>query len=247
MSGSETATPASEAAPEAQPNPTPEPPATPAAPEAPTSEPEGDTGNTADDSPESKIIAALRRENAQNRVSAREAREEAAAARAEAAALADRVAQDRQSLGQTLAEAFGFAPKPDEPVDPEQLVAAATAAREQAETSAAENARLARESQVELAVLRAAIDTDADAKGLLDSRSFMNSVRDLDPTAADFASQVGAAIAQALEDPRYRKPSPLPSRSGGDLSAGNGEPAAPKATGVAALIEERRKKRGFFR
>ncbi|MFF2621293.1 hypothetical protein [Oerskovia jenensis] len=67
-------------------------------------------------------------------------------------------------------------------------------------TAAQDAARLA---SVELAVHRAASTHRADPSALLDSRAFLAKVTDLDPTAADFATLVDAAIkAATTENPK---------------------------------------------
>lgn len=96
----------------------------------------------------------------------------------------------RQDLAQTIGKALGLVK--DEVVDPAALteqVAASQAA--------------AKSAQVELAVFRAAAGTDADAAALLDSRAFLEKVRNLDPSDAP---AIAAAITEAVAaNPRLGK------------------------------------------
>ncbi|NKZ84721.1 hypothetical protein GS982_21295 [Rhodococcus hoagii] len=76
----------------------------------------------------------------------------------------------------------------------------------------------------------------------------MSAVEGLDPTAADFGTQVDAAVAAAVEaNPRFRKtrtPVAAP-RSGADFSAGNGDPTANAGdTSIDSLRASYRKSRG---
>lgn len=96
--------------------------------------------------------------------------------------------------------------------DPEQ---AAAQAREQAEADA-------REARVELAVFKAAPDKNADATALLDSRSFLDRVKDLDPTDTD---ALAAAIGQAVEDNPRLAATQAAARSSADFTGGDGDGA----------------------
>lgn len=76
----------------------------------------------------------------------------------------------------------------DQP-DPEKLAGDLTAAQ-----------RETRATKVENAILRRAGKHEADAGMLVDSRTFMASVADLDPSADDFTSKVDDAIKKAVDD-----------------------------------------------
>jgi len=115
-------------------------------------------------------------------------RKENGAARTNAKATAAEEA--RKELAQTIGKALGLVAG-DEPPDPAVLT-------EQATKAAAD----ARQAQLELAVFRNAPET-ADAAALLDSRTFLAKVADLDPT--DTAA-LTAAITEAVEqNPRLGK------------------------------------------
>ena len=212
--GSEATPPAEPAAtPPAPPVPSPPPvpaqppaPAAPGAPEPPAGA-SADEGSSFDDLPEreQKAIKDLRRENQQLRAGRTQAEQAAAAA--------------QEELVQNIGKALGLVK--DETPDPEALVAAATQ-REQEMTARA------RQAELQLAVLSNAPSKQA-ADLLLDSRAFMEKVAALDPAAADFASQVGAAISEAVaQNPaRFATQAPVaPANTGGSTHQGE----APKDT-----------------
>lgn len=88
--------------------------------------------------------------------------------------------------------------------------------------------KTARQRAAELAVYRAAAAAGTDADALLDSRSFMSQVDDLDPSSADYSARVAeAAQAWAEAHPsgkpeparRDKQTSPPAPRSGADFGA----------------------------
>lgn len=117
----------------------------------------------------------------------------------------------------------------DTPPDPKVLAEQLAAQKAETDRRAAEH----RESEVMLAVYRAAGKYDADAEALLDSRAFQLAVKDLDPSTADFADRIGEAITKAVENnPRYKvtpaapaakpKPEPTVSKSGAPMNGAPG-------------------------
>jgi len=95
-----------------------------------------------------------------------------------------------KALAQKIGVALGLVK--DEPVDPAKLTEQLTAAGAQA-----------KQAQVELAVYRAAATTEADPAALLDSRSFLDSVKGVEPNDA---KAIAAAIAAAVTaNPRLGK------------------------------------------
>lgn len=143
-----------------------------------------------------------------------------------AIANAEKKAQDE--LAKSIGKALGLI-EDGTPTDPQELIAAA-ASREQA---AAERARLA---DVRLAVYQAAPNkTTADL--LLDSRTFDEAVKALDPTAEDFAALVAAKVTEAVaaNPTRYAAQAPAaPANTGGSPITG-----AP--TGTTDSIDDLRK------
>lgn len=134
-------------------------------------------------------------------------RGEAAASRTNAKATAAQEAE--AALAQKIGQALGLVKDGDDAPKPEELTA-------QVATSQA----AARAAQVELAVYKAAAAANADPQALLDSRSFLDAVKDADP--AD-ATAITAAITKAITDNPRLKATQAAARSGGDLAGGTGE------------------------
>lgn len=105
--------------------------------------------------------------------------------------------------------------------DPAQLAAAVADRDKQLDQVAAE----LRTAKVELAAHKAAAEHGARADRLLNSRSFLDSVNQLDPGSPKFKDQLGAAIRTAVEgDPDLYRAAPSgPARGGAEF---NGPPAA---------------------
>lgn len=125
-------------------------------------------------------------------------------------------------------KAAGYEANEDED-DPAKLAEAARAEREKAEADA-------REARVELAVYRAAPDKNADAKALLDSRSFLQSIKDLDPTDAE---AVAAAVEKAVQDNPKLAVTQAATRSGADFTGGNGDGALTPEKFKALSMQQR--------
>lgn len=80
-----------------------------------------------------------------------------------------------------------------------------------------------RQSKVELAVHRLAGKHGGNPDALLDSRSFLTSVKDLDPSGKDFTQAVESAIKDAVKANASLKAAPAgPAVSGGDFTGGTG-------------------------
>ncbi|UJV43815.1 hypothetical protein [Streptomyces sp. AMCC400023] len=87
---------------------------------------------------------------------------------------------------------------------------------------------------VELAAYKAAGKHEANPAALLDSRSFMESVAGLDPTAADFTTKLDDAIKAAVEANNQLRMVPgVPRRGGGDFPGGPGTTGRPTSLGSA--------------
>lgn len=102
--------------------------------------------------------------------------------------------------------------------------------------------RAHRETAVELAVYRGASKHGADPDALTDSRAFLKSIADLDPSDEGFAKAVQTAIKKAVDDNPKLKAGQAPARSSGDFSGGTG--SRPKDDSIDAHREARRKARG---
>lgn len=149
------------------------------------------------------MIRELRRENGNYRTAKKAAEETAATAGDEA----------KQSLIQDLGKALGLIDDGDQGNDApttEDLT------RQISETQDAHRA-----TRVELAVYRNASEHEADPDALLDSRSFLQEVADLDPDDREFSSKIGSAIKAAAEkNPKLKLAGQAPGRSGGQVNGG---------------------------
>lgn len=134
-------------------------------------------------------------------------RAEAGAARTNAKATAAQEARD--ALAQDIGKALGLVKDGDDAPD------AATLTAQLAETGDAH-----RVTKVELAVFKAASTAGADPQALLDSRSFLDAVKDVDP--ADTAA-ITAAITKATTDNPRLKAAQAAARSSVNHAGGTGE------------------------
>jgi hypothetical protein len=131
-----------------------------------------------------------------------------------------------KALTQQLGKALGFV-KDDTPPDPKALAEAITAK----DTTITERDSTIRGLNVELAVWGRAEKLAARAGALLDSRTFVKAIADLDPSEKGFTTALDDAIKAALkENPSFAAAAPA-GKSGGDLSGGTGEGAAKKRSG----------------
>jgi len=142
------------------------------------------------------MIADLRKENGAARTTAK-------------AKAAD---EARTQLVTELGKALGLVKDGDNAPTAEQLAA-------QGQASQAE----ARQAKVELAVFRTAGTHQGDPNALLDSRTFLAKVADLDPADGEFQAKVDAAVKAAVAENPKLKASQVATRSGTDLTGGTGE------------------------
>jgi hypothetical protein len=160
-----------------------------------------------DDNPEAKAeIERLRRENASDRTTAKA-----------------KAAEDaRKELAQTIGKALGLVN--DEPVDPAELTTQLTATQAQAKQAA-----------LELAIFRSAPDASV-ANALLDSRTFLAKVADLDPSdGAAIAAVVTEAVANI---PALGKRTPAPNPAQGSSASGPSSAAQLTKQDVERLARE---------
>lgn len=128
-----------------------------------------------------------------------------------------------KALTQQLGKALGFV-KDDAPPDPKALAEAIA----QKDTTIAERDSALRAKDVELSVWARADKLSAKAGALLDSRSFVKAIAELDPSAKGFTTALDDAIKAAVKDnPAFAATAPA-GKSGGDLSGGTGEGNAKK-------------------
>ncbi|MFH9870400.1 hypothetical protein ACH4NT_30540 [Streptomyces lydicus] len=140
---------------------------------------------------------------------------------AEATTRAEQAAAERDELRAAL-DAVTKALNPNDPAAEQDPAALAAAVAERDRLLAEHSAEL-RGARVELAVARAAADAGARGDRLLNSRSFLAAVADLDPADSGFEEQLGAAIKTAVDaDPDlYRAGPAAPPRAGAEF---NGAP-----------------------
>ncbi|MFJ2751877.1 hypothetical protein [Streptomyces sp. NPDC087297] len=141
---------------------------------------------------------------------------------AEVTTRADQAAAERDELRAAL-DAVTRALNPNGG-EAEQDPAALAAAVAERDRLLADHAAELRSARVELAVARAAADAGARGDRLLNSRAFLASVADLDPTAAEFDTKLAAAITAAVTaDPDLYRAAPAgPPRGGAEF---HGAPA----------------------
>jgi hypothetical protein len=138
-----------------------------------------------------------------------------------------------KALTQQLGKALGFV-KDDTPPDPAKLAEAIA----QKDSALSEKDAALRAKDVELAVWSRADKLSARAGALLDSRSFVAKLADLDPSEKGFRAALDQAIKDAVKENPAFAATQSAGKSGGDLSGGTGEGAAKKRApgGLAGAI-----------
>lgn len=156
-------------------------------------------------------IKELRRENAKRRTHNN-------------AAVQQAQQQAQQDVVQQIGKALGIIDDGETTPDAQQLTQQLT-----------EQTQAAKQAQLELAVYKAASSHGADADALLDSRSFLEKVADLDPTNTD---ELNAAIKDVVENnPRLQTGQVPPKRSGNQLNKQQAtEPVAQTPEELANLV-----------
>ncbi|MEQ4723778.1 hypothetical protein [Nonomuraea sp. B19D2] len=131
----------------------------------------------------------------------------------------------KAELAQQIGKALGLVAEEEKPVDPKEMIDRLTSERDSTAKERDSERELHRRALVELGVHRTALKQGADGDALLDSRSFLRSIKDLDPNADDFGTALGERIQQAVEDnPKFKAASLSgpPARSGGEFTGGPG-------------------------
>ncbi|MFI8360718.1 hypothetical protein ACIGD1_11220 [Streptomyces sp. NPDC085612] len=182
----------------------------------PASQGAGDTDLTATVKRLEKELADARKEAGKERTAAKQ--------QAADAAVADLTAK--------LGKALGLV-KDDTPPDPKALAEAIS----QKDAALTESAATIRAKDVELAVWARADKAGARAGALLDSRSFLTAIGELDPTAKGFTTALDDAIKTAVKGNPAFAVAQAASASGGDLSGGTGEGSArQRPTSLSAAV-----------
>lgn len=179
-----------------------------AAPETPVKpEPPKASTNPWEDPEAAKAeIEKLRRENASSRTNAK----------------AKAAEEAKKELAQTIGKALGLVE--DEPVDPAQLTEQLTKAQ-----------REQRQAALELAIYRSTPDATV-ANALLDSRSFLEKVADLDPSDG---IAIAAAVGDAVQsNPALGKRVPAPNPAQGSSGSGPVRPGQLNKSDLAHMRPE---------
>jgi hypothetical protein len=154
------------------------------------------------------------------------ARQEAAKSRTTAKQNAANEA--RQELAQTIGKALGIV-QDDQPADPAELTRTIT----EKTSRIGELETTVRTQAIELAAYKAADRHGANPAALLDSRSFLASVAELDPAAADFTTKLDDAIKAAVDANQQLRTGQAPRRGGGDFAGGPGTQQRPTSLHAA--------------
>ncbi|MEU9921879.1 hypothetical protein AB0H51_11380 [Streptomyces griseoluteus] len=179
----------------------------------------GDKGGQGDDL--AATVKRLEKELAEARKDAGKARTDAKKQAADDAV---------KALTQQLGRALGFV-KDDTPPDPAKLAEAIA----QKDTTISEKDSAIRAKDIELAVWSRADKLGARAGALLDSRSFVAGLADLDPSDKGFKTALDTLIKDAVKENTAFAAAAPAGKSGGDLSSGTGEGTAKqRATGGLA-------------
>ncbi|MFJ5638656.1 hypothetical protein [Streptomyces sp. NPDC093223] len=137
----------------------------------------------------------------------------------------------RNEIVQELGKALGLIKDDkDAPLDPAALKA-------QVESATAAH----RSTALELAVYRGAAKAGVDPDAITDSRAFMASIKDLDPSDEGFAKAVQAAMKKAGEDNPKLKVATAPKRTSSDFNGGGGSSSDPED--IDEIRAARRKRR----
>lgn len=157
-----------------------------------------------------QVITDLRAENARDRTTARD----------------NAAQQARDEVVQSIGKALGIIEDGGDTPDADKLTQQLT-----------EQTQTAKQAQLELAVYKAAANTDlgVDAAALLDSRSFLEKIADIDPSKTD---DLVAAIKDAVKtNPRLQTTGQAPGkRSSAPFNQGNQIPVAETPEELAKLI-----------
>jgi hypothetical protein len=192
-------------------------------------EPEKAAAKTYDEA----YVKKLRDEAANARVKGKEAAEQAAKDAADAA---------QKALTEQIARTLGLI-KDDTPPDPAELLKQAADRESQLASERDSVANELRTLRIEKALAAAAEKFDGDTSILAPYLTGTGALKNLDPSADDFATQVEAVVSAAVESNPKLKKAPVQAaapRSGGDLSGGNG---APKPNADKSIDDLRREKR----
>ncbi|WP_162795824.1 hypothetical protein [Nonomuraea lactucae] len=201
---------------------------TPPTPPAPEQEPVNPDAIRVDQLPSwaQKLYRDLRKEAGDSRAALKEAQKAAEeAAKAKGPSAEELSKQVQTEFAQQIGKALGLIGEEQQQLTPEQVIEQLTSERDTTAKERDSEKERHRRALIELAVHRAGSKMGADPDALLDSRSFLKKIRDLDVNADDFATKLGETIQLALdENPKYKVGSLAgpPARSGGEFAGGPG-------------------------
>ncbi|MEV6154922.1 hypothetical protein AB0L53_31735 [Nonomuraea sp. NPDC052129] len=194
-----------------------------------------------------KLIRETRTEAAEFRNQLREAQKAADEAAKAKGPSAEEITQQVQSdLAKQIGKALGLVGEEQQQLTPEQIIEQLTGERDTTAKERDEERDRHRRALVELAVHRQGLKLGADPDALLDSRSFLKKVRDLDTDAQDFATKLGEVIELAVtENPKFKggPQAGPPSRSGGEFAGGPGGRAPNAEPSIDDFRKQRQAKR----
>lgn len=153
--------------------------------------------------------------------------------------------QVKTDFAQQIAKALGLVTEEEKPIDPQQVIETLTAERDSTAQERDQERERHRRALIELAVHRASQKVGADPDALLDSRSFLKAVRDMDPDGDGFSTSLTEVIQTAVENnPKFKAATQAgpPARSGGEFTGGPGG-RRPDAEPSIDEFRARRKKR----
>ncbi|HUR07002.1 MAG TPA: hypothetical protein VM347_30965 [Nonomuraea sp.] len=173
-----------------------------------------------------KLIKDTRTEAADWRSKLKDAQKAADDATAQDRPSQDEITQQvKTDFAQQIAKALGLVSEEETPIDPQKVIETLTAERDTTATERDSERERHRRALIELAVHRASQKVGADPDALLDSRTFLKTVRDMDPDSDDFSTSLTEVITTAVENnPKFKAATQAgpPARSGGEFTGGPG-------------------------
>ncbi|MFC7582440.1 hypothetical protein ACFQYP_00520 [Nonomuraea antimicrobica] len=190
-----------------------------------------------------KAIRDARKEAGDYRAALKEAQKAAdVAAKAKGPSAEEITAKVQSDFAQQIGRALGLVGEEQKELTPEKVIEQLTSERDTTVKERDQEKERHRRALIELAVHRAGSKMGADPDALLDSRSFLKRIRDLDHDTEDFGAKLTEVIQLAIdENPKYKAATMTgpPARSGGEFAGGpGGRPQSSEPT-----IDDFRKKR----
>ncbi|MEV4472814.1 hypothetical protein [Nonomuraea sp. NPDC049504] len=192
-----------------------------------------------------KLIKETRAEAADWRSKLKDAQKAADEATGQGPSAEEITEQVKTDFAQQIAKALGLAGEEEKPIDPQQVIETLTAERDSTAKERDQERERHRRALIELAVHRASQKVGADPDALLDSRSFLKTVRDMDPDADDFSTTLTETIQTSVENnPKFKAAAQAgpPARSGGEFTGGPGGRPADSEPSIDEFRAQRKKR-----